>query len=494
MTLIFGYQLYWLLNLYGTQTRLMEVRILEVIRASDYNEMILRVKKLRDTGVSGNVSVSAGLSKNSNQTYLQSSASVHVSTNNESDSLFRNSRQHQTLKDSVQNDTVSTATSAAVTGQGGMAMILEKQHNTEQLAVYFQQGLHSGLDMVTEPNLLCFDSLLTVRLNELGIDTRHRLFHIRRGNNLDSSYTYIDTLNALCTPGYQPSIQARIFEHTIAPKQGQSYLLQMEPVGGYVLRQMTGILVTSLVILSILGFSFWYLIRTLLKQKSLEEMKSDFTNNITHELKTPIAVAYAANDALLNFDQGNDPQQRNKYLRICREQLSHLSQLVEQILSMSMERRKGFTLHCEELSLSELLPPLIEQHKLKAGKPVTVSCDILPANLSVNADRTHFSNIVSNLLDNAIKYSPQEAHIHIKAHRDKEGKTVFSVSDQGIGISLEQRQRIFNKFYRVPHGNRHDVKGYGLGLYYVKTMVEKHGGTIAVESEQGKGSTFVITI
>ncbi|WP_349875413.1 sensor histidine kinase, partial [Bacteroides cellulosilyticus] len=254
------------------------------------------------------------------------------------------------------------------------------------------------------------------------------------------------------------------------------------------------ILTTSFVILIILGFSFWFLIRTILRQKTLEEMKSDFTNNITHELKTPIAVAYAANDALLNFNLAEDKQQRDKYLGICQEQLQRLSGLVEQILSMSMERRKTFRLHPETLSLHDLFPTLIEQHKLKAGKPVEINLDIAPEDLTIIADRTHFSNILSNLIDNAIKYSPDKADIMICCRKKETEQVEISVTDHGIGIPTDKQPHIFDKFYRVPTGNIHNTKGYGLGLFYVKTMVEKHGGMVTVRSEAGKGSTFTIRI
>ena len=135
-------------------------------------------------------------------------------------------------------------------------------------------------------------------------------------------------------------------------------------------------------------------------------MKSDFTNNITHELKTPIAVAYAANDALLNFGQADEKAKRDKYLSISQEQLQRLSGLVEQILTMSMEQRKTFRLRPEEITLATLLESLTEQHKLKATNPIDIDYRVEPANLTVFADRTHFSNILSNLIDNAVKYSP----------------------------------------------------------------------------------------
>ena len=216
------------------------------------------------------------------------------------------------------------------------------------------------------------------------------------------------------------------------------------------------------------------------------------------QILTAIAVAYAANDALLNFNQAEEKAQRDKYLRICQEQLQRLSGLVEQILSMSMERRRTFRLHPEEFAIRDILETLIEQHKLKAESSVHISVDIEPEDLSVLADRTHFSNIISNLIDNAIKYSHGEAEVTIHCRKmaveGQNEQTEISVSDHGIGIAPEKQKHIFDKFYRVPTGNLHDVKGYGLGLFYVKTMIEKHGGSVSVKSELGKGSTFTIRI
>jgi signal transduction histidine kinase len=216
-------------------------------------------------------------------------------------------------------------------------------------------------------------------------------------------------------------------------------------------------------------------------------MKTDFTNNITHELKTPIAVAYAANDALLNFGGQADEQKRRHYLTLCRQQLERLSGMVEQILSMSMERRRQFKLKIETISLNELLQPVIEQQQVKADKPVTITTHIEPDNLTIEADRAHLSNILNNLIDNAIKYSPDEARVDITASPGS-----ISISDHGTGIAPDKLPHIYDKFYRVPTGDVHNVKGYGLGLFYVKTMVEKHGWSIDVSSTKGEGTTFTI--
>ena len=304
---------------------------------------------------------------------------------------------------------------------------------------------------------------------------------------------YIDTVGMAGDSSYIPTPRAIRYDYDFNMSRSQRYQLVFEPVDSLVWKHMTGILATSFIILLILGFSFWFLIRTLLRQKTLEEIKSDFTNNITHELKTPIAVAYAANDALLNFNQAEEKTKRDQYLRICQEQLQRLSSLVEQILSMSMERRKTFRLHPEEVNLKELIVSLVEQHQLKADKPAQITLEIEPETPTIVVDRTHFSNIISNLIDNAVKYSKERADITIRCRQTEQTVTI-SIADRGIGIPLDKQKHIFDKFYRVPTGNLHNVKGYGLGLFYVKSMVEKHGGTITVKSEPGKGSIFTITL
>jgi len=228
-------------------------------------------------------------------------------------------------------------------------------------------------------------------------------------------------------------------------------------------------------------------------QKTVDEMKSDFTNNITHELKTPIAITYAATDALLNFNIIDNKNKREKYLCICLEQLQRLSGLVEQILSMSMEQRKTFRLNPEIIQIKELADNLIEQHKIKADKPVCFTLSVEPEELTIKADRVHTYNILSNLLDNAVKYSPDKADVSISIENEGNELSV-KVKDKGIGIAPEKQTHIFDKFYRVPTGNLHDVKGFGLGLFYVRTLTEKMGGSIEVKSALGKGSTFIFKL
>ena len=256
---------------------------------------------------------------------------------------------------------------------------------------------------------------------------------------------------------------------------------------GYILLNMSGIIFTSLMVVAIVIFSFWFFISTLKKQMELDEMKSSFTSNITHELKTPIAVAYAANDALLNYGLADNPVKREEYLLDTKEQLEKLSALVERILSMSMKERGNFRLDVSETNIRDMFEKIVQETRLRTAK----ACDIqieADENLTAVFDAKLMSSVVSTLVDNAVKYSGEPVRILLKAIR-KSDKLFISVSDNGIGIA-----HVFGKFYRVPHGDVHEVKGYGIGLYFAKTIVERHGGRISLTSTPGEGSTFTIEL
>lgn len=237
------------------------------------------------------------------------------------------------------------------------------------------------------------------------------------------------------------------------------------------------------------------MLRTLFKQKALEEMRRDFSHNITHELKTPIAVAYAANDAMINFSVDNNPQKRKEYLNIIKVQLDTLSSMVERILSLSMEEQPDFSLNTGRFDIRQELELLSEIYKARYDKEVTIAIDVNPENLYIYADKFHLRNVIGNLIDNAIKYSNESVKISLEARIGSKDKTVnIIVSDNGIGMTKEQQEHIFEKFYRVPTGNIQDTRGYGLGLFYAKMIIEKHGGTISVESKKGAGTTFTISL
>ena len=242
-----------------------------------------------------------------------------------------------------------------------------------------------------------------------------------------------------------------------------------------------GVIVSIFLLMLSFAAAFWYLFRTVSRLRTIEEMKDDFVSNMTHELKTPISIAYSANDALLNYDTSNDPEKKGAYLTIAMKQLKRLGELVENILAMSMERRKTMTLKPEKIDLPALADEIAEAQRMRGDKEIAIEVRS-EGDISVTADKSHLSNVLNNLIDNSIKYSGESVAINIKLNADN-----IEVADNGIGIPAKSLPYIFDKFYRVPHGNRQDVRGYGIGLYYVKHILEKMGWSISVQCRGGKG-------
>ena len=399
------------------------------------------------------------------------------------------------INKSLTNDTLSNKTvleSTQATVQKDTSTVIQSKVSNqpvttfEQIVSEIKVTLHQNIDSVVPINLCVLDSMLNIELANRGIHSKvyySELIDLKekkiiRTSNPDPGIKYADEETDLYV--YDKAKQ-------------YAYQVHMPSLTGLILRQVAGLLVSTLLIIILLGIAFGYLIKVLIRQKSLEEMKDDFTNNMTHELKTPIAVAYSAIDSLLNFHQGENKKKRTEYFQICLDQLSQLGGLVEQILSMSMERRKSLALQKENLPLQDIINQQVALHQLKSDKPAIFKIHIDPAEMEVYADNVHLSNVISNLIDNGMKYSKDTANIEINCSQD-ERYSYISFKDCGIGIEVQNVERIFDKFYRVPNGNIHNVKGYGLGLFYVKQIVEKHEGEISVKSTLGRGSIFTIKI
>ena len=250
---------------------------------------------------------------------------------------------------------------------------------------------------------------------------------------------------------------------------------------------------SGFLILVIVG-SFGYSIRTILQQKKLSEMKNDFINNMTHELKTPIATISLACEALSDKEINQMKGMQDRYLAMISDENKRLGEQVERVLQMAALDRNDIELKSESLNLLELVERAVEKTALQVeARSGQIKVIDNADNKLVFGDKTHLTNILVNLLDNANKYSDLAPEIMIRLY-NKAGDISVAVQDRGIGMTKEATTHIFQKFYRVPTGNIHNVKGFGLGLAYVKNMVELHHGTISVESEPGKGSKFTITL
>jgi two-component system phosphate regulon sensor histidine kinase PhoR len=237
-----------------------------------------------------------------------------------------------------------------------------------------------------------------------------------------------------------------------------------------------------------------YAIFIIFRQKRLSEIQKDFVNNMTHEFKTPLATIKISSEVLKNPNIINNPERLLNYATIINNETLHLTNQVERVLQMAKSGKDTISLNKEDFELAPNLEEIID----KTYKPLIRSRggDIqleVEDGLMIFADKLHFKNVVVNLLDNAIKYCREVPQIMIKAGRDQD-QIKITIRDNGIGMSPENVKHIFDKFYRIPTGNLHDVKGFGLGLNYVKLIIKQHGGNIKVNSELDKGSEFCIFI
>ena len=489
LTGLLVFQGYWLKGLYDTLYKQMEINIEEAMKIADYKELFLRIRTIKEE--QGNLGLQTqevyfGSDKGSPNAHLDMRSELPYGQQPEQqpigldrEEIFRmvnpNSRMQLHI-DYGDDEDFSSIDSTLV----------DYLYVIGEIENMVQQAMHANVDTIEPIDFQKYNKLLALELKARNIDTPHELVTIYKPQKENvKGWMHIDSLQRFAN--WTSPVH---FDYAIQNEKTLSYRLYLKSPSSVILTQMKGILTSSFLLLLLIISAFIYLLRTILKQKTVEELKTDFTNNMTHELKTPISVSYAAVDALLNFGDPVSGKQQ-KYLTIVKDQLVHLTGLVEQILTLAVETRSTFRLRPETISLNGLSQSLIEQYKLKANKPIEFICSI-PEDIELVADRTHLYNMLSNLIDNAIKYGDKEpCRINLVARQNRQEITI-SVTDNGPGISEANQRQIFDKFFRVPSGNIHNVKGYGLGLYYVKDMMSKHGGTASVESSIGKGATFTL--
>lgn len=297
----------------------------------------------------------------------------------------------------------------------------------------------------------------------------------------------MDTLRTMMTRGDEIVSRHSMTTDFPIDDEGQ-YILRLSiemPIEALASR-MWVLIASSMAIILLLAAVLIYLVRTMFRQKTLEEMRRDFTHNITHELKTPISVAVTATDALRNFSADADPDRRSRYLEIVETQLTQLTTMVEHILAVSVEGRE-YKYNPTHIRLADVLEQLCQSVDKKAE--FNISC---LKSLTFMADEFHIRNLLATLIDNAVKYSADPA-VDIAVNEDS-GNVYIAIADNGCGIAREHLPHIFEKFYRVPTGDIHTVRGYGLGLYYAKQVVDLHKGSISIDSRVGKGTIVTVTI
>lgn len=298
------------------------------------------------------------------------------------------------------------------------------------------------------------------------------------------------------TDGYLTGDEA--YNIPIFSNTDSSFTLSVEfPTKNTYIFKSVRFIIPTLAFTVILLVIFLYTLILAFRQKNLAEMKTDFINNMTHELKTPISTISLAGQMLSDPSIRKSPSSLNHLAEVIVDESKRLRFQVEKVLQLSVLDKTGSTLKLTEVNANSIIYNVVNTFKLKVDKQGgTLDANLDAIEADVNVDEMQFTNVIFNLLDNALKYMKEDEapRLTITTTDLPGNKLEIRVADNGIGIKREDARHIFEKFYRVSTGNRHDVKGFGLGLAYVKKMITAFGGTIAVESEFGKGSTFIITL
>jgi two-component system, OmpR family, phosphate regulon sensor histidine kinase PhoR len=253
-------------------------------------------------------------------------------------------------------------------------------------------------------------------------------------------------------------------------------------------------MIFSILLMVVISTAFYLTVRTMIRQKKLSEIKNDFINNMTHEFKTPLATISLAVDALKNEKVTSDPQKLGYFSGIIKEENQRMNRQVETILKSALMERQEVELNLKPINVHQVIEDVVDNFMLRLDeKGGTLEMNLQAGQFIIEADEVHFSNLINNLLDNAVKYSKENTPPKVCITTTSNAKKIFiKIEDNGIGMTRETLKRIFEKFYRAHTGNIHNVKGFGLGLSYVKTVVEAHEGVIKADSILGKGSAFTI--
>jgi signal transduction histidine kinase len=271
------------------------------------------------------------------------------------------------------------------------------------------------------------------------------------------------------------------------PNEKYMVLIYYFKLQNVVIMQIAPRVTIAVLLVLILMFSFGYLIKIIKQQKQLADIKDDFIDNLTHEFKTPIATISAAIEGMQKFKALDDKEKTARYLNISKNELTRLNDMVTKLLNISVYDKNKLKLTLHHVDVVALIDEIIGMEKFRSVKPVKFTVDVDESVKHIEADPLHFKNVLSNLVDNAIKYSKDSVEITITGSKDK-GFASFTVRDNGIGIPSAELKHVFDKFYRVPTGDVHNIKGSGLGLSYVRSVIEAHGGAISVKTE------FIISI
>jgi len=520
-----GFQVYWLADTFKREKKTLDIKV-----NTAFSDL---VRQMQDSSIQAKIT---GIIKDSSRVVVRATKSAANTKPVAGPAEARAARLAAAVSKQLPDDSVHVR----VSGNSGMIITFRKTAQSDSLGSVFP------LDSINPENIKrvvitsggaspenisrALDSIKKrTQLRAVSTDTLRRIF--RRTNTPDTpsrtpgsitvrpvKFSYRDSgfngairIDSILYDTLPLNLLANKFNHRLDSLQSRvpfsiihkqekdstayplipSYELSLGNTTPYLLKRLSLPIVFSLGLVTITLLSFFLLYAGLKRQQRLAAIKQEFISNITHELKTPIATVGVAIEALRNFNALNDPARTREYLDISRNELQRLSLLVDKVLKLSMFEKKEIELRPELVNLQELVEEVAASMRLQLEKQHASLSIETSGECTITGDKLHLQSLVFNLVDNALKYSSEHPRIAVRV-QGTEKELTLEVSDNGIGIPPEYRKKVFEKFFRVPHGDTHNAKGHGLGLSYVAQVVAKHKGTIHIEPETDGGTRFII--
>ncbi|MDX1349683.1 MAG: HAMP domain-containing sensor histidine kinase [Putridiphycobacter sp.] len=366
-------------------------------------------------------------------------------------------------------------------------LLVKSKYLNELMVKMFSTNLFD--DITVRLNLVLLDTLITAHLKANHIDTNFMF------NVIDKAGKTVEFSGV--SNNYSPDIKTAAFKYKLFPSDfvssGYQLLIDFPNQKNFLAKQMWPTLLASLLLISIVVIAFYSAVSTIFKQKKVSEIKNDFISNMTHELKTPISTISLACEAIEDPDVSKNNDSLHSFINMISDENKRLGKLVEKVLQTSLLEKGSLKIQKEIQPIHDIVREAIKAFRIQFQRQGGSIEEGTIEDVYMPVDRVHFSNVIINLLDNALKYSPVEPTARVDLIKTTDG-LCLKINDNGVGISKEDQKRIFDKLYRVSTGDIHNVKGFGLGLDYVKSIITLHGGQVSVKSDLGKGSTFKIEL
>lgn len=495
---VLAFQLYWLRGTYISQQTSFRQLAADALQRAHEQAMVLGMKQMEKN--KSKVAKKFGLDDDKIDTSASTSMTWSMVMDTDADSPMTINRSIQKMNDAASK--IAVAKKAARKKEEHKPAVINLG-DTAKVSIYTTTQTLSGKDSSIEKHYDGNTKAVKEMANRFVanmfaysniIETDTALLRTNFKKELADKEIYLsfklhlyqkDTI----LPGRAETIAIKVF----TMDTGRTLAATFDGLSKMLLLKILWPIVLSFLLVLLIASCIWILGRIIQRQKKLEVMKNDFISNITHELKTPVAILSATNEALLTFGGMHDTEKTARYLRLSQDEIHKLQGLVDNIMALTrMEHGEDIPEPVEDVNIPALLKSVTARYTGLPG--VHIHPDIQLQHENLRTRPAAVRTILSNLLDNAIKYTTAtEKHIHIKVREQDQYYTVI-VQDNGIGIDRAYLPYIFDKFYRVPQGNVHEVKGYGLGLSHVKSLLQRLGGTIKAESRLGQGTTFTVQL